>query len=225
MPIPPIDPETAAATLQSAHRATEWAADVQRERESTREARIQALHDELQALRDQWQLDGWVDHDPLDLEWDVSPECARLRATNALMEYGLLRYSKFLRARLRRYERLKYLHELHTPPFSPPPFPRDLDWGQRRIYMHIFKFFHHLEYPPFSHPEFPEHPSMTIWRAGESYLKRPDDPQMWGGAWGWDDGGREGWWGGTATAEVASQLTEADDEISPIVHSVPLPPA
>ncbi|KAJ7788722.1 hypothetical protein B0H14DRAFT_3503879 [Mycena olivaceomarginata] len=54
---------------------------------------------------------------------DFSEKLDRRQAQDALSMYVKPRYSKILRARMRRYERLKYQHELIHPPFSHPEFP------------------------------------------------------------------------------------------------------
>jgi hypothetical protein len=82
-----------------------------------------------------------------------------------------------MRARLRRYERLKYLYE--------------------------------LDHPPFRTPEFPAHPSMTAWNAPIE-LQGSLDTSEWGKAW--------------EPMKQPSVLREEDDEISPVLPSISLPP-
>ncbi|KAJ7830046.1 hypothetical protein B0H14DRAFT_3465084 [Mycena olivaceomarginata] len=117
----------------SRERAIAWVAEAQRERRLTHAARLQALIEE-------WQSSGWRTNDISLLENELSWETARLVATTCLADYAPSRFGKILRARLRRYERLKYLHELHTPPFSRPVFPDEL-WGMNTtpIYIRIFQ--------------------------------------------------------------------------------------
>ncbi|KAK6996615.1 hypothetical protein R3P38DRAFT_3221659 [Favolaschia claudopus] len=53
----------------------------------------------------------------------ITKEDELLSARNALHHYTRPRVAKYLRARLRRYRRLKYLYELDHPLFTHPEFP------------------------------------------------------------------------------------------------------
>jgi hypothetical protein len=68
----------------------------------------------------------------------------------------------------------------------------------------VLKQIHELVHPPFTHPEFPEDPALTIWKANGLFVShRGDSVTSWGNG--------------------AADLTEADDEISPIRVTIPLP--
>ncbi|KAJ7200383.1 hypothetical protein GGX14DRAFT_572133 [Mycena pura] len=152
LPLPPLNPDTTAAVQKSARRAKRWAADVEQERISTHDMRLRTLQRECEER-------GWSP-DPSYLERQLSAESVHLHATNTLRPPP--HFGKILRAGLRRFARLQYIHYCSNPRPERaiiPPGP-GADWPR------IYNFFYNLAYPPFSHPEFPEHPSVAIWRAG-----------------------------------------------------------
>ncbi|KAJ7796848.1 hypothetical protein B0H14DRAFT_3494350 [Mycena olivaceomarginata] len=157
----------------SRERAIAWVAEAQRERRLTHAARLQALIEE-------WQSSGWRTNDISLLENELSWETARLVATTCLADYAPSRLERYFVLVSVGTSRLKYLHELHTPPFSRPVFPDEL-WGMNTtpIYIRIFQFFHELEHPPFSHPEFPEHPSFVLWRHSSDITGGNNQPWPW----------------------------------------------
>jgi hypothetical protein len=132
----------------------------------------------------------------------------------AFVQYVPPRFGKILRARFRRYARLKFLYELDHPPFGRPNLPDEL-WtlDTIHIYIHILRFFYELEHPPFSHPEFPEDPSFAFWRHGSKITGTMDTQ----GLDGWNT---HGW----SALHPASVLSEDDDGNSPALYSQPLPP-
>ncbi|KAJ6518035.1 hypothetical protein C8R47DRAFT_1205115 [Mycena vitilis] len=68
------------------------------------------------------------------------------------------------------------------------------------------KYLYELQHPPFATPEFPEHPSMTLWNA-------PFDLQP------------TGWGAPTSKQKEPALMTPEDDELSPFLTTVSLPPA
>ncbi|KAJ7756902.1 hypothetical protein B0H14DRAFT_3599006 [Mycena olivaceomarginata] len=125
-PLPVLSPETAAAVQISAQRATDFVIEAATER-----ARVHAYTAALQELRDRVEqlhrrgfnniYRGSYGHEEgpeQEAKWD------RLQAVNTLHHYAAPRNAKILRARFRRYKRLRYFHELEHPPFSHPEFPQ-----------------------------------------------------------------------------------------------------
>ncbi|KAJ7726610.1 hypothetical protein B0H16DRAFT_1735530 [Mycena metata] len=114
-PLPDLTPDTIAALAVSSARAQALLA----------ESRLlcSTQHDVLmrELAQEYWDLGFPPTFVPSDLE--LTEQYARRAASNVLYKYPAPRYAKILRARLRRYERLKYLYELEHPPFSHPEFP------------------------------------------------------------------------------------------------------
>ncbi|KAJ6481583.1 hypothetical protein C8R47DRAFT_1218361 [Mycena vitilis] len=147
-----LHPDTAAAVLVSARRAESWVREALRER----------------AILPLTQGRPWADGTTFALS------SSKTDAINVFRHFARVRFHKYHRARLRRYQRLRHLYE--------------------------------LQHPPFSSPEFPEHPSMTVWCA-------PIELQS------------HGWQPPTTVApKEPSDLTEDDDEISPVLTTISLPP-
>ncbi|KAJ7851555.1 hypothetical protein B0H13DRAFT_2360046 [Mycena leptocephala] len=114
MPLSPqnFSPETLAALQISADRAVAWTQEVQRERKFQQEHTLQ-----LKSQLFPWDQEYWA------YNHDYTFRCAKARAINTFRLFIRARYGKYMRARLRRYERLKYLYELDHPPFRTPEFP------------------------------------------------------------------------------------------------------
>ncbi|KAJ7686744.1 hypothetical protein B0H14DRAFT_3534423 [Mycena olivaceomarginata] len=204
----PLPPATATAVRASANRATALVAEADRERAATWDASLRRLEQE-------WVDNGWPESSSPSTANELTWEWAFMRAHNAFRLYVPPRYTKILRARLRRYQRLKYLHELAHPPFFyPAPSMGPATWGapstwevsaaHDQLLGAVLKQIHELVHPPFTHPEFPEDPALTIWKANGLFVShRGDSVTSWGNG--------------------AADLTEADDEISPIRVTIPLP--
>ncbi|KAJ6467620.1 hypothetical protein C8R47DRAFT_1223527 [Mycena vitilis] len=174
--LPPLSPDTQAAVAISARRARDLVVEA-------REVRAAALESALFLLastgpdRD-FYGDGDFPRSAQWLEYELAEETAKLKAHNTILHFVRPRYGKIMRARLRRYFRLKYLYE--------------------------------AEHPPFSHPEFPQHPFLTMWHADPmiqaSMSTKGLDSQPY-----------------SREEDPARVLSEDDDEISPLLSSIPLP--
>ncbi|KAJ7309196.1 hypothetical protein DFH08DRAFT_1088332 [Mycena albidolilacea] len=116
-PLPEVNPETAAAVRISAQRAAKLVVEARAERDAQR---ARAVHDLFADLI----KNGLPDYITLSGS-DFSESVDRCRAHETFRHYVRPRYSKILRARIRRYRRLKYEYELVHPPFSHPEFPED----------------------------------------------------------------------------------------------------
>ncbi|KAK7052716.1 hypothetical protein R3P38DRAFT_3173037 [Favolaschia claudopus] len=143
------------ALSQSRLRAHQWVIEADEQRISDQRAQLE-----------RFRSGGQEPCEPL-----ITAADARLAARNALSTYARLRDAKYIRARLRKYRRLKYEYELEHPPFTDPEF---------------------IELPPHPQPH-------IVWRRNTT----------------------EGW--RTDEDVPASQLTTADDEISPPSYPKPLP--
>ncbi|KAJ7691066.1 hypothetical protein B0H14DRAFT_3532083 [Mycena olivaceomarginata] len=203
----PLPPATAEAVHQSANRASDLVAEADRERAATWDASLRRLEQE-------WVDNGWGESSESfpSAAQELTREWAYMRAHNAFRQYVPLRYTKILCARHRRYLRLKHLHELVHLPFFYPAHSGPATWGTpstweastaHDLLVAVLKHIHELVHPPFTHPEFPEDPAITIWKANGLFIGRWDSSTSWG--------------------RDAADLTEADDEISPIRVTVPLP--
>ncbi|KAF7375727.1 hypothetical protein MSAN_00462200 [Mycena sanguinolenta] len=195
----PISPSLLAALQQSADRAAAWAAEAQEERDATHDARIQARIQDWHDCGFEWFTVDQV-QDEVTIEYD------RLVAWNAFGQFVPQRFGKFLRARIRRYRRLKYLYELVHPPFIAPVLPAVLqDTEHGRNIIAFLRNCHEFEEPPFTHPEFRRDPSNDIWlHSGDiSHRQRWDSPAGWN--------------------VDPSQWTQADDLPSPDFPHAPLP--
>ncbi|KAF7345203.1 hypothetical protein MSAN_01896800 [Mycena sanguinolenta] len=205
-PLPPLQPETEIAVQQSSAHAAAWAAEAEEERISTREARMNQI------------LQDWVDcgfdwFSPEYVVEEVTAEHDRRMAFQTFLHYGRLRLAKIMRAHIRRYKHLRYLHELVHPPFQ-CELPEVLeDWEDVGVLVGVLRRVHEMVHPPFSHPHFREDPALLCWRLGIDISRG----RGWGGG-GWGSGGwgSDGW-------ETGENLTQADYEISPIFPIKPLP--
>ncbi|KAJ7030839.1 hypothetical protein C8F04DRAFT_1186483 [Mycena alexandri] len=70
-----------------------------------------------------WQYARRLAENSISISLTPPPCLLPLTPNAAFYHYVTPRYAKILRARLRRYERLKYLHELEHPLFQHPEFP------------------------------------------------------------------------------------------------------
>ncbi|KAJ7754862.1 hypothetical protein B0H16DRAFT_1722567 [Mycena metata] len=107
---PALSPETAAAVEISSRRAAAYVAEARRVRAEDYDRNLGALT--------QGDTEGFTPS-----AWDLTEESSRLSSRNAFFHYVPPRRAKIIRARIRRYERLKYLYELEHPLFSHPEFP------------------------------------------------------------------------------------------------------
>ncbi|KAJ7017585.1 hypothetical protein C8F04DRAFT_1200287 [Mycena alexandri] len=114
-PLPELSPDTVAALQISSRRAQ---ALVTEAREIRRDNHAEDMRLLSEVYWDLGHPQSWTP-DARELSW----EYVRRLAENTLYHYVPPRYAKILRARLRRYERLKYLHELEHPLFTHPEFP------------------------------------------------------------------------------------------------------
>ncbi|KAJ7872363.1 hypothetical protein B0H14DRAFT_3439043 [Mycena olivaceomarginata] len=194
-------------------RAMAWVAQADQERVRTHNADVAKLVQE-------WRDRGWVAMQANDVKEALTRTHTLMVARNTFAHYVPSRFGKILRARFRRYHRLKYLYELDHPQSPCPSMPEEL-WALDTIgvYLRIFQFFHELEHPPFSHPDFPEDPALDFWRHGSEITGSMDTR----GLNGWNTRGRGSGWALVATPHPAGVLTEDDDEPSPVAGFVPLP--
>ncbi|KAF8142334.1 hypothetical protein K438DRAFT_1995099 [Mycena galopus ATCC 62051] len=203
LPLPVLTLDELLARRTSARRAADLVAEAGEKRFATWAADIRRVDQEW---RDRGFADGaWCAADELSLE------SAFLQARNCFLQLPLPRIAKMHRARLRRYQRLRYQYEQQHPPFKPfdrrtlydsqttnwsthvPPETESEDERQRQL-------LHELQHPPFAHPDFPEHPSLAMWREGIH-----------------NDWGYTGNWTGFQA------ITEANDCPSPVHIAMPLP--
>ncbi|KAJ7047953.1 hypothetical protein C8F04DRAFT_1172416 [Mycena alexandri] len=115
LPLPELTPDTIAALAISSNRAQALVAESRLLRAAKHDTAMRALAQEY------WDLGFPPTYVPSEME--LSEQYYHRGATNVLYRYSTPRYAKILRARLRRYERLKYLYELEHPLFSHPEFP------------------------------------------------------------------------------------------------------
>jgi hypothetical protein len=129
--LPEPSEETTAAVKISAKRAADWVVEARAERDAQRARAIRDLIADLEenGLPEYISLSASDFSEKLDRRQAQDGAFHIFNANSSLIFYPALsmyvkpRYSKILRARMRRYERLKYQHELIHPPFSLPEFP------------------------------------------------------------------------------------------------------
>ncbi|KAJ7350846.1 hypothetical protein DFH08DRAFT_958469 [Mycena albidolilacea] len=189
----PLDLPLPPATVEAVRQSANQASDLVAEADREHAATWDAS---LRHLEQEWVDNGWGESSESfpSAAQELTREWAYMCAHNAFHQY------------------LKHLHELIHLPFFYPTHSGLATWGTpstweastaHDLLVAVLKHIHELVHPPFTHPEFPEDPAITIWKANGLFIGRWDSSTLWG--------------------RDAADLTEVDDEISPIQVTVPLP--
>ncbi|KAF8193514.1 hypothetical protein K438DRAFT_835365 [Mycena galopus ATCC 62051] len=132
-PLPPLTPDELASVEISVHHALDLVAEAAQERINTRAADLRRIDQEWRDLGSPLVVGSWW------AEQQLTREAMYQTARNCFFQYFGPRERKYLRARLRRYYRLRYQYELQHLPFNHPPLPLDRDddvgpgWRSRAI--------------------------------------------------------------------------------------------